>query len=464
MAAITSAGVGSGLDLEAIISATVDAENTPKIARFEKEESAVNLQLTALGQIKSGLSAFDTQLDILKDITNFEKRAATVTQPEGGDVISVTASSTATSGNFEVEVKNLAQGSRAVQDDANAYTASTDVVTASGGTLTFTAGSKTFDITLAAGATLEDLRTAINDSNDNSFVSANIINTGGASPLSKLVLTSSESGTGNDLVVTNNTAELDQVSTQANGGGNGGMVIAAGDEAQDAELIIDGISTFSSTNTFSNAVQDLTITALKEDTNKAQLKVDTDKESVRETMDKFVETFNTLIDTLNTVVTSKTADSTARGLRNALINQMGTFVSGAGNLQTVYDVGLALDNNNKLKIDSGAVNTLDDALTNSYDDVGTLFAGTGGVATVLGDTVDLYLQSGGIIKNQQDALEQQKDSIEQDRSDHEYRMELFEKRLRERYANLDVLISGLRSQGNAMTSALSNLPGFTRES
>jgi len=93
------------------------------------------------------------------------------------------------------------------------------VVTASGGTLTLTAGAKTFDITLAANATLEDLRTAINDATDNFGLSANIINTGGATPLSKLVITSSETGAGNDLVITNNTAELDKVSTQANGGG-----------------------------------------------------------------------------------------------------------------------------------------------------------------------------------------------------------------------------------------------------
>ena len=42
-------------------------------------------------------------------------------------------------------------------------------------------------------------------------------------------------------------------------------------------------------------------------------------------------------------------------------------------------------------------------------------------------------------------------------------MELFEERLREKYARLDVLIAGLRSQGSAISSSLSNLPGFTRE-
>lgn len=116
-----------------------------------------------------------------------------------------------------------------------------------------------------------------------------------------------------------------------------------------------------------------------------------------------------------------------------------------------------------MEIKSDAVNTLDDALTNSYDDIGTLFAGAGGVAEVLGGTVDLYLQSGGIIKDQQDALNEQKSGIDDDREKHSYRMELFEERLREKYARLDVLIAGLRSQGTAVTASLSNLPGFTRK-
>ena len=461
--AITSAGVGSGLDLESIIKVSVDAENAPKVAALDKRESAVKLQLTAIGQIKSDLSAFESAVDKLKDPANFTARTAQVTQPTGGDVISVSASSTATAGNFDVKVMNLAQGSRAVQDDANSYSATTDVVTASGGTLTFTAGSKTFDVTLAAGATLADLRTAINDKSDNFGVSANIINTGGASPLSKLVLTSSETGTGNDLTVTNSTAELDKVSTTANGGGAGGLVIAAADQAKDATMVIDGITTTSATNTFTNAIQDITITALKADTtNSATLKVDTDKEAIKTNIQSFVDAYNGLHSTLGTVILSKTADATARGLKNALINQMGSFVTGAGNLQSLWDVGIEMKKDGTLNVNGTAVNTLDEALTNQFDDVGKLFTNTDGVATVLAATIDNYTKSGGIIKNEENALNERKKDIDQDRQDHTYRMDLFEQRLREKYANLDVLIAGMRSQGTAITSALSNLPGFTK--
>lgn len=470
MPSITSAGVGSGLDLEAIISVSVDAENAPKVARFDKKESTLKVQLSALGQIKSDLSNFESSLDILKDISNFNKRTTTVTQPDGGDIISVSSESTATAGNFDVTVKQLSQGSRAVQSDADAYTATTDVVTATGGTLTFEAGGKTFDVTLSAGATLADLRTAINEKEDNFGVSANIINTGSSS---KLVFSSSVTGNGNDLVVTNDIAELDRVSTVANGGGAGGMVIdPLTDAAQDAIIEIDGIEVTSSSNTFENAIQDSTITVLKEspvdpnDASKllsANLVIDTDKEFVKETLEKFVESYNKLIDTLDTMITAKTVDATARGLRDSLVNQMSMAVSGAGNLETIYDAGLSLEKDRKLEIKNSGVSALDDVLNESYDDVGKLFAGVGGIAETLIETVDVYLQSGGLISNQKDALEREQRSLADDRERHAYRMEQYEARLREKYASLDVLVAGLRSQGNAITASLGNLPGFVQK-
>jgi flagellar hook-associated protein 2 len=458
MAGITSAGVGSGLDLEAIIRVSIDAENAPKVAALNKKESSLDLKLTVLGQIKSDISGLEDSLDTLSDISNFNKRTATVSQPPDGDVISVTTNSTATAGNFSIEVTQLAQGSRAVSDDANSFASSSDVVSAAGGTLTFSAGAETFDLTLAAGATLEELRTAINDSADNFGISANIINTGGATPLSKLVFTSSVTGAGNDLTITNDNAELNKVST-----GAGGMGIAVEDQAKDAIMIIDGITTTNSTNTFKDTIQDTTITALKVDSNKATLNVATDKEFVRETLEKFVEGFNKAMSTLTTATTSKLTDGTARGLRNALISQVGSMVSGAGRLQTVYDLGFSLEKDNTLKIKSTGVNTLNEALDDSYGDIGTLFTGTNGIAQKLSDSMKLFTGSGGIIKNQENSVELQKKSVDSDRERHEYRMVQYEARLREKYASLDVLIASMRAQGNAAVSALSNLPGFTRE-
>ena len=65
MASVTSAGVGSGLDLESIIKATVSAEDTPKKATITKRKSALQVNLSGMGVVKGAMSAFQTAIETL---------------------------------------------------------------------------------------------------------------------------------------------------------------------------------------------------------------------------------------------------------------------------------------------------------------------------------------------------------------------------------------------------------------
>lgn len=463
MPLITSAGVGSGLDLEAIITATVDAENLPKLQNFQEKESKLTVELSSVSAVKSSLSSLDDIIKKLADEDNFNKRTSTITQPESGNLISVSTTSNSTPGNFDVEVMQLAQGSRAVMADG-LYTSTDDVVTASGGTLTYSAGSDTFDITLAAGATLEDLRTAINEASDNFGVSANIINDGTSS---KLVLTSNTTGSGNDLSVTSDTAELDNVSTLANDGITaGGLGIAAADQAQDAIIEVDSISISSDTNTFTDAIQDLTIKVLKESENNetAGISVDVDKAKVTENINSFITAFNNVIGTIDyhtSAEGSLSGDSAMRSLKGQLVNVLSTVVSGAGNFESLYDIGLGLNRDGELEKES-IVRSLSDALTEGYADVGSLFTSTDGIASKFSDLIDNYIESDGALKYRQDSLNKEISKLESDRESHDYRMEQLEVTLRKQYSSLDVLISQMKSTGDYLSTQLDNLPGFTR--
>lgn len=463
MATITSAGVGSGLDLESIISATLDAENIPKLQSFQEKDTRLNIELSAVGAVKSSLSSFEDVIEKLSDIENFNKRTATATQPDSGDLISVSATSDATSGDFDIEVMQLAQGSRAVSADG-VYSDPTDVVSGSGGNLTIGAGSESFTVAIAAGATLEEVREAINDAGDNFGVSVNIINTGGATPSSKLVFTSSETGTGNDLTVTSDTSELDAISTTAFGGGAGGLTIAAEDVARDAIIEIDGITVNSATNTFKDAIQDITITALKESEagETARLNVDVDKEGVEELIEEFVTAFNNAIGTIDYHTETNGGlygDSTMRSLSNGLINTLSSTVSGAGDYQTLYDVGLGLSKDGVLEKDS-LVRSLTDALTENYDGVGTIFAGENGIASQFEAFLENYLDGSGALKSREDSINADIRDLENDVANHEYRMEQLEVTLRQKYSALDVLIAEMQASSSYLQSQLANLPGF----
>ncbi len=57
MGLITSAGIGSGIDVESIIGAILDAERAPKESSLVRNEQRVDSTLSALGQLSSALSS-----------------------------------------------------------------------------------------------------------------------------------------------------------------------------------------------------------------------------------------------------------------------------------------------------------------------------------------------------------------------------------------------------------------------
>jgi flagellar hook-associated protein 2 len=460
MASITSAGVGSGLDLESIIKASIDAENIPKLQAFAAKEESLQKELSSIDTISSAISQLESTIEKLSDIDNFNKRTASITQPSSGEIISVSTTKDSTAGKFDIEVVQLAQGSRAVS--ATGYSSSTDVVTASGGKLSFSAGTSSFDVTLDAGATLEDVRNAINDENTNFGVIANIINTGSES---KLVLTSTKTGLGNDLVVSNDIAELDAVSTVANGGGAGGLAIAATDQATDAIIKVDGITVTNDSNTFTDAVQDMTITAkqVSENNETARINVDYDKAAVNTLIDEFIANYNNLIGNIGfqtRIGNPLNGDASMRSLDNQLTSILGTNLTGVEPFGTIFDIGLGIDKEGYLE-KSTLVRSVNDSLDNYYDKVGEAFAGENGLAKQFQGLIDNYIDSKGIIKERSSSLNQQLDDMEEDFLNHEYRMEQLEIRLRKQYSSLDVLLAEMQSTQSYLSAQLASLPGFT---
>lgn len=471
MPLITSAGIGSGLDLESIIQASVDAENRPKMQAFARKEESLQVELSAVGEIKSAIAKLEDVAEKLADPDNFSKRVANIRQPSSGDIISVTPSSKISVGDFKIAVTQLAQGSRATTADG-AYSSIDDVVSASGGTLSFAAGAdKSFDLTVEAGMTLGELRDAINASDSNFGVTANIVNTGGAAG-SKLVLTSNVTGDGNNLVITSDTAELDAIETyDATTNPSGGMTIATEDQAQNAKITVDGLEVQSATNTFEDAVQDMTIKALElseqDDAGNydtARLNVDYDRESVNTMVDELIKEYNNLIGNIkfqSRIGKPLNGDSTIRALNDQLVSALSTSLTDAGPFGSIFDIGLGVDKEGYLE-KSSLVRSLNDAIDSNYDDIGSAFAGENGVASQLKNLLENYTESGGIMKQREEDLNERIDKIEDDVLNHEYRMESLEQRLRKQYAGLDVLLAQMQQTQAYLGSQLANLPGFTK--
>lgn len=476
---VSSLGVGSGLDLESLVTNMVNSQRNARVSQYESRIADYEAQVSGYGTLMSKLDVFQDAVDKLKDKSLFTARAVDVTNPSAKDLVSVTADDTASNGSYNIAVQQMAQGSRAVSA-AGLFQTKDDVVTASGGDLTFTAGTpgevgaETFTITVAANTTLSQLRDQINAEASNFGVSANLVDDGAGNVY--LAMTSDVSGDGKSLSITNTDATLDSVSTVATGAGSAGVTVAPEDQAQNAIIEVDGIPITGATNSFVDSVSGLTIKVLAEsetdaagDLVTANASVSFDQETMEETLNEFVEAYNSIRSTLDEasgVDSVFSGSSLIRNLKNSLASNLMTTFSGAGNLTSMFDLGFKLDNDGKLSLDS---TKLSEVVDSDFDSIAKMFSGNeslpeDGLGTILDNFLSVYTESNGLLNSLKASTQERVDAVEDDLVNFEYRMELYESQLRDRFATLDTTLASMNSSGSALLASLGNLPSYSSSS
>jgi flagellar hook-associated protein 2 len=182
MATITSAGIGSGLDVNSIVTELVAAERQPFDEKYAANLSENTNKITAMGKLKSALSTLEDSLFDLKLPTTFSQRTAT----SDATAYSVSAGSAASPGSFDVSIDRLASSHKI------ATSAFTDGEFIGAGQMTISVGSGAFSITVGDEDSLEDIKNAINSNTTNDgHVTANLIN---GDDGQYLVLTAKDSG------------------------------------------------------------------------------------------------------------------------------------------------------------------------------------------------------------------------------------------------------------------------------
>jgi flagellar hook-associated protein 2 len=489
---IQSLGVGSGLDLESLVSQLLAAQRSPKIQRFDAREDRLDNEISAVGKVKSKLSEFEDALKALQDSDNLSGRDPVIENPsESNEPFTASPSNTALTGSYDIAIERMAKGSRI--ETANAvdggFASSDDVVlTAGTADMTFKIGNTgdEFTVTLTAGMTLGELRELINNDENNFGVSANIINTGTADGGAKLVFTSDVTGDGNDLSIVNNNdvAELNRVtttnSTETAVPPTDPLVpptyLAPVSFAQNAIATVDGIEVQSATNKFENTIQSVRFDAKElsdrdQDGNAiaSRLNIGFDVENLEENVRSFVDAYNSLIDELDKLTSygdtdedkdgALAGDSTVRGIRSGLSNILGANVQDSV-IGSLFTLGIELTNDGRLEIGSSdfglgsGSERLDNALNDNFDDVASLFNGDSGIATRLLAFTEEFTGSTGILSSRESVIEDQQKQLETERERFDLRMEGVEATLRARYLNLDQTIASLRNTGNALFAAI----------
>jgi flagellar hook-associated protein 2 len=162
MATISSLGVGTGLDLESIVTGLMDLERQP-LTRLESKQNIISAQISAYGSFKSKLDSFQTAMASLASASSFKVFQA---NSQDEDLFTATSTSAASAGSYDINVTQIASR------DKLASSAYTDYNTTVGeGTLSISVGGESFDVTIdSSNSSLAGIRTAINNASDNTGV------------------------------------------------------------------------------------------------------------------------------------------------------------------------------------------------------------------------------------------------------------------------------------------------------
>jgi len=394
-ALVTSTGIGSGLDISAIVSSLTSAFGAGPQDQITNQETALDSQVSAFGTFQSALDTLQGTLSALENPTQLAGFDATVGDPT---IASATASTGAVAGQYSLSVQNLATAATLTSSPVAAST-----TTIGTGTLTIAVGGVSDAITIdSSNNTLAGIAAAINESTSNPGVSASIIT---SSDGARLVLSGTSTGAANAITVTQS-------------GGDGGLASLAYDPADDitnltqtqaaadANFTINGFAATSSTNVASGTISGVSVDLLKASAAGATttLTISPDTTTAATSIGTFVTALNGVLSSIQTLTgydaTTQTAgtlegNATLQAFGNQLQNILDTVTSSTSGVASLADIGLTADANTG-SIDSDST-TLSNALSSNLAAVGQLLGGTNGIATQINSLVTQYTQAGGLL-------------------------------------------------------------------
>jgi flagellar hook-associated protein 2 len=308
-------------------------------------------------------------------------------------------------------------------------------------------GSYELKLDLSAGTTLQDVVDRINGAGG-SPVSANILNDGtGVSPY-RLQLTADNSGSLGEFVLDTGTTGVD-FSTLS--------------RAQDAHIVLGGgdggIMVVSATNTITNVVPGLSLTLTEASDKAVTVTVSRDYSSAKTAIDGLVTAFNDAVDHIreasgyNAETDEKgilLGDATVKNVESRLLRAMtGSIPGGSGAVKRWAQLGIKLANG-KLQFDQAKFDAAFSADPQAVIDAFT--RPESGIAATLKKTLeDISDSSDGMIARRNNALETQKDDLNDRIDSLNELLDRKRQRLMRQFQAMESAISQLQSQGSALS-------------
>lgn len=474
MPTITSAGIGSGLDINSLVSQLVAAERAPVDRRITNTDARLTAQLTAVSSLQGALSGLQGALNSLKGDASFELRKATVAE-EGW--FSAAATSTAVAGHYEAEVVQLATAGRISSAGFSVAGggAATDIGT---GTLAFDVGATTFTVEIdSQHSTLAGIRDAINNAEGNPGIRATLITDQDGA---HLVVTGEKTGLANSVTF-NAASAVDSDGNAADGLGLSRLFSMAPndpvkDVAQDAIVKVSGFEIHSDKNTIDGAIDGVTLVLSQAHPTGVTTGLDIarDDAAIEAKAQAFVKAYNGLAKQFTALggysATAKAGgplqgDALLVGMSSQMRRMISDPVAGiSGDYTTLASLGITTSADGTLALDS---TKFQKAMAADSAAVIAIFGGENGVAARMGTYVDSRLSSGGELAARTANLSSSQKDLEKQREALELRMQVVQERYLRQFTAMDTLLSQLQSTSSYLSQqlqGLSNLANYTTSS
>ena len=434
---ITISGVGSGLDIDGIVTGLMEIEREP-VRRLEARRDRLDVELSAFASARSLMGELAAAADTLGDGA---KLAPPLSSSSDEGVFTATADASAGTERHDVEVLSLASAHR-VATEAHA---SADAAVGPG-TWRFASGENAFEVTLADGEdSVAALHDAINGAPENDSVTASLLEVDGGT---RLVLTALRTGTDNAIVA-----------ERAREGSFGG-VVGGGTEnpfeevaaPTDATLLVDGFEVTRPTNSIADVVEGVTLEL--HDTGTARLDTRRDVEAMDAALEELVSKYNALHGELEKLGEGTlSGDRLPRNVDTELRRAFSTDVElGDGSAVAPVELGFTFDRHGTLSLDRAAlaerrqegVERLVEAYSRPVQ----------GFAARLSQVLEHYTGAEGRIASREGGIESRRDTLDTMIERQEYRMEVVEARYRRQFGAMDQLVGSLQGTSNLLLDRL----------
>jgi flagellar hook-associated protein 2 len=468
---VSSAGVGSGLDVESIVTKLMEVEKAPLTA-LQTKATGIQTKVSAFAALKSAISTFR---DAARALTTPSTWAATT--GTSGDASTVTASSTGTAaaGSYAITVQSLAAGQSVASGTFAASTALVgegtmhiDTGSWTAGAFTAQSGSTGLDITVAATDTLANVRDKINSAK--AGVTASIVtDTTG----SRLVMSSTTTGAANAFRVT--TADTDGSNTNATGlsalaydPAGGTTATSLTQTAANAKATVNGLTVTSATNALSGAVEGMTLNLVKVNATPVLVTVAPDTTSISAAISTFATAYSSLATLLTTdtkydAATSTAgplqADTTAVSIQSQLRSVLGASSTASSMFSTLSQAGLEIQSDGTLKVNSSKLTTsLGNLgqLKSLFANVDSSGATQDGFAQRMRSLADAMLSTDGLLTNRTTGLATSISDNTKRQTEVQARLARTESRLRAQYTALDTKMATLTTLSTYVTQQIAS--------